>query len=59
MRPTRTSASRTGIRLAAWLTTQGLSATEAIEELRRLRPGSVETQGQAEAVHRFATEGEA
>jgi atypical dual specificity phosphatase len=45
---------RTGTVLAAWLTTQGRSAEEAIEEIRRLRPGSIETAGQAEAVRRFA-----
>ena len=45
---------RTGTVIASWLTTRGLAADEAIEEIRRLRPGSVETRGQAEAVRRFA-----
>jgi atypical dual specificity phosphatase len=45
---------RTGTVLAAWLVARGASAEEAIEEMRRLRPGSVETPGQEAAVRRFA-----
>ncbi len=48
---------RTGTVIAAWLTTEGLEADAAIAEVRRLRPGSVETRGQADAVRRFAAEG--
>lgn len=50
---------RTGTVLAAWLTRQGLSAQDAIETIRRERPGSIETGGQADAVRRFAAEDEA
>jgi len=49
---------RTGTVIAAWLTTEGLDAEAAIAEVRRLRPGSVETRGQADAVRRFAAEGD-
>jgi atypical dual specificity phosphatase len=50
---------RTGTVIAAWLTRQGLSADEAISELRAARPGSVETGGQVDAVRRFAAQGDA
>ncbi len=45
---------RTGTVLAAWLVGQGSSADEAILDVRRLRPGSIETPGQADAVRTFA-----
>ena len=45
---------RTGTVLAAWLVTQGLSAPNAIARVRRLRPGSVETDEQERAVEEFA-----
>lgn len=45
---------RTGTVIAAWLTTTGLDPEAAILELRRLRPGSVETGGQMEAVRAYA-----
>jgi atypical dual specificity phosphatase len=45
---------RTGTVLAAWVAAQGTPAEEAILEVRRLRPGSIETPGQADAVHEFA-----
>ncbi len=45
---------RTGTMLAAYLVSGGLSAEEAIEEIRKLRPGSVETPGQEERVAEFA-----
>ena len=45
---------RTGTMLAAYLVTRGLSAEEAIAEIRRLRPGSVETPEQEERVTEFA-----
>jgi len=45
---------RTGVILACYFTTTGLSAKNAIAKVRRLRPGSVETEEQAEAVAEFA-----
>jgi atypical dual specificity phosphatase len=45
---------RTGVVLAAWLVSRGLSATTAIAKVRRLRPHSIETDEQAEAVEHFA-----
>ena len=45
---------RTGTVIAAWLTTTGLDPEDAILELRRLRPGSVETGGQMDAVKAYA-----
>jgi atypical dual specificity phosphatase len=44
---------RTGTMLAAFLVARGLGAEEAIEKIRRLRPGSIETRGQESAVHAF------
>jgi atypical dual specificity phosphatase len=41
---------RTGTIVAAWLVRRGRSAREAIAEVRRLRPGSVETREQEAAV---------
>lgn len=45
---------RTGAVLACYLVARGLSAQNAIARVRRLRPGSVETDEQAEAVVEFA-----
>jgi len=45
---------RTGTMLAAYLVTRGLSAEEAIAEIRDRRPGSVETPAQEERVAEFA-----
>ena len=45
---------RTGTMLAAYLVTRGLSSTDAVDEIRRLRPGSVETPEQEERVAEFA-----
>jgi atypical dual specificity phosphatase len=45
---------RTGVVLAAYFVAKGLSASNAIGRVRRLRPGSVETDEQAEAVELFA-----
>lgn len=45
---------RTGTVLAAWVVSQGADPEAAIREIRSLRPGSIETEGQAEAVRRFA-----
>lgn len=45
---------RTGTVLAAVLVVEGLDAESAIAEVRRARPGSLETSGQVGAVHRLA-----
>jgi atypical dual specificity phosphatase len=45
---------RTGTFAAAWLIARGLSAAEAIAEIRRLRPGSVETAAQEKRLVEFA-----
>jgi atypical dual specificity phosphatase len=45
---------RTGTVLAAYFVTRGLSARDAIEKVRQLRPGSVETPDQELAVEEFA-----
>jgi atypical dual specificity phosphatase len=41
---------RTGVVLACWFVTRGLSGEDAIARVRRMRPGSIETQEQADAV---------
>jgi atypical dual specificity phosphatase len=45
---------RTGVVLAAFLVTRGMSATAAIARVRKLRPHSIETEDQALAVEYFA-----
>ncbi len=45
---------RTGVILACYLVAQGTSAQGAISKVRRLRPGSIETDEQADAVVEFA-----
>jgi atypical dual specificity phosphatase len=45
---------RTGVVLAAYLVTTGMSASSAITKVRKLRPHSIETDEQAEAVEWFA-----
>ncbi|HZT81387.1 MAG TPA: dual specificity protein phosphatase family protein [Gemmataceae bacterium] len=45
---------RTGVVLACYFVTKGLTAQNAIGRVRRLRPGSVETDEQADAVEEFA-----
>jgi atypical dual specificity phosphatase len=45
---------RTGTVAAAWLVRRGRSADDAIREVRRRRPGSVETDEQEDAVRAFA-----
>jgi len=45
---------RTGTVLAAYFVSQGMSWAEAVERVRELRPGSVETTEQERAVQRFA-----
>ena len=44
---------RSGTMAAVFLVAEGASADEAITSLRRLRPGSIETEAQEEAVRRF------
>jgi atypical dual specificity phosphatase len=44
---------RTGTFLACYLVARGMSAEEAIIEVRRKRPGSIESAGQEEVVHEF------
>jgi protein-tyrosine phosphatase len=45
---------RTGVVLAAYFVARGLTAANAVARVRRLRPGSVETDEQADAVELFA-----
>jgi atypical dual specificity phosphatase len=45
---------RTGVVLACHLVTRGMSADNAIARIRRLRPGSIETDEQTIAVDEFA-----
>ena len=45
---------RTGVVIAAYLVYRGKSAREAVAEVRRLRPGSIETDDQEAAVVEFA-----
>lgn len=45
---------RTGVILACYFVNKGLSASNALARVRRLRPGSVETDEQADAVAEFA-----
>jgi atypical dual specificity phosphatase len=45
---------RTGVVLACYFVSKGQSAQSAIARVRKLRPGSIETEEQAEAVALFA-----
>jgi atypical dual specificity phosphatase len=45
---------RTGVVLTAYLIHKGAKARDAIARIRKLRPGSIETSEQAEAVMEFA-----
>ncbi len=45
---------RTGTVLAAYFVARGLAPGDAVEKVRELRPGSVETTEQERAVERFA-----
>ena len=45
---------RTGTVVACWLVAQGMTADAAIDRVRELRPGSVETEEQVAAVRSFA-----
>jgi atypical dual specificity phosphatase len=42
---------RTGTLLAAYLVSEGMSADEAIYQVRKKRPGSIETFGQEQILH--------
>lgn len=44
---------RTGTIIAGYLTTCGLPAQEAIDSIRKLRPGSVETEEQEAVIHEY------
>ena len=44
---------RTGTMLATWFVANGMDAESAIAEIRRLRPGSIETSEQEQAVRDF------
>jgi atypical dual specificity phosphatase len=44
---------RTGTIIAGYLTTYGLPAQEAIDSLRKLRPGSVETEEQEAVIYEY------
>jgi atypical dual specificity phosphatase len=45
---------RTGVVLAAYLVARGMTAANAIARIRRLRPHSIETDEQAEAIELYA-----
>lgn len=45
---------RTGTMLACYLVSRGRTAEEALAEVRRLRPGSIETESQEDAVNEYA-----
>ncbi len=45
---------RTGVVVACYFVSKGLSAANAIARVRRMRPGSIETDEQAEAVEEYA-----
>lgn len=46
---------RTGTFLAALFVSQGMSAGAAISEIRKMRPGSIETADQEAAIQEFAS----
>jgi atypical dual specificity phosphatase len=45
---------RTGTILASYFVAKGETPAAAIRKIRKLRPGSIETEEQAEAIHEFA-----
>lgn len=49
----RAGLGRTGTVIAAWLVNQGARPAEAISHVRALRPGSIETPEQEDAVHAY------
>src|SRR5919201_526320 len=44
---------RTGVILACYFVAQGMTAAEAIDHVRDLRPGSIETDEQLEAIEEY------
>lgn len=50
----RAGMGRTGTMLACYLVGQTMPPSEAVAEVRRVRPGSIETTAQEAVVHRFA-----
>lgn len=44
---------RTGTMLSAWFIDQGMGVEEAIRHVRRVRPGSIETPSQVEALRKW------
>lgn len=44
---------RTGTMLACYLVSQGTAATEALAKVRRMRPGSVETNDQEQVIREY------
>ncbi len=44
---------RTGTMIACYLVTRGMSAGEAIDHVRRQRPGSIQTELQERSIHRW------
>jgi atypical dual specificity phosphatase len=49
---------RTGTVLACYLVSRGASAEDAIRQVRQLRPGSIETRAQGEAIRAYAERSE-
>jgi atypical dual specificity phosphatase len=49
---------RTGTVIAAWYAAHGMDPDEAVARVRALRPGSIETRGQEDAVRALAREAE-
>lgn len=45
---------RTGTVLATWFVSQGMSADEAMAQVRRLRPGSIEAESQEQVIREWA-----
>jgi len=45
---------RTGTMLATWFVHEGMGAEEAIAHVRELRPGSIETEEQEQAIYDYA-----
>lgn len=45
---------RTGTLLACWFVLEGMNAKDAVARIRRLRPGSIETDEQVDAIAEYA-----
>jgi len=50
----RSGLGRTGTVLACYMVSVGYTAPDAIEYVREIRPGSIETPEQEQAIHRYA-----